>query len=85
MSTPISRRWFVAAIGGAVGVVSGTLAWRSQRGRWGGRPAVQSGDSLRYVDHDGWILTPADQERLAQAVSAPAGSGQELGARHGSR
>ena len=81
MTTHISRRWFVAAIGGVAGLASATMAWRLQRGQTERPPIAHVGNTLGVVDHDGWILTPADQQRFIQATAAPAVHGQDAGSR----
>jgi hypothetical protein len=65
--TQRSRRWFVAAVGGVAAAASATVVWRSRQAAGGRRLATQMGDSPGYVDHEGWIVTPADQQRLLGA------------------
>jgi hypothetical protein len=79
--TQRSRRWFVAAVGG-VAAASATVVWRSRQATGERRLAARLGDSPGYVDHDGWIVTPADQQRLMSASLPEAGdppSGGEPG------
>jgi hypothetical protein len=65
--TKLSRRGFLAFLGGG-GVAATALGWmyvqstsRQHAGAETLGVSVQSGD---YVDHDGWIITVADKEKL---------------------
>lgn len=65
MMTLISRRAFLGGIGGAI--VSGSVLWTyGCPGGWRGLPG--QGDSVepccQYVDHDGWLLTASDKDKL---------------------
>jgi hypothetical protein len=65
----VSRRaWLVVAAGTLAAGAAGVL-WR-----FGGRDAASSspasGAPAGYVDHEGWMLTPADEQRLAKASQA---------------
>lgn len=67
-----SRRWFVAAVGGvAAAAASATMVWRNRRSPTELRLRPQAADSPGYVDHDGWIVTPADQQQLTTGAAAP--------------
>lgn len=63
MAEGFSRRAFIGAAGGLLGawVVTGACR-RRDRGAAGGDPATAG-----YVDHEGWMLTPADKQKLAAA------------------
>jgi len=58
---------------GAVGVLVGRFGLPVvERTRGGHAPGVSSADTLRYVDHDGWIVTVDDTKKLgATAGEAP--------------
>ena len=66
MMRRISRRTFMVGIGGAV--ASTVLVWgpwalmRRPLGSGGHHPIIE-GDGA-YVDHDGWLVTTADKERM---------------------
>jgi hypothetical protein len=85
MRASVSRRAFLAALGGAVAAQAAT--WEIGR-HIPRRPAVESNPVSRaYVDHDGWILTTADKQKLTtrpmrilEDIDFPAG-GSDLGDR----
>ena len=65
MKVSLSRRTFLTALGG--GLAAGSALWAlSGSPYWGGilggGAAVE--ECCSYVDHDGWMLTVADKERL---------------------
>jgi hypothetical protein len=63
----MSRRTWWAVTGGAVlTAASAAFVWK-QRGPGAARASADTSPA-GYVDHDGWMLTPADQEKLGQAV-----------------
>lgn len=71
MMTRFSRRAFLVAAG--AGLVSAPLVWK-----YGGprteptRKPWPAEVFDKYVDHDGWMLTPADEETLtANPVVTP--------------
>ncbi len=71
MNTRRSRRWFVAAVSGvAAAAASTTMVWRNRRSATASGQTAHRADSLGYVDHNGWMVTPADQERLRRGVAA---------------
>jgi hypothetical protein len=58
---------------GAVAAASAAWAvWTVDR-PWRTPPASTLEESLRYVDHDGWMLTPEDQRRLAARATGALG------------
>lgn len=66
----LSRRAWLAVAGGTL-LAAGAAAvvWRT--GLPGVTPgAVVAGAPAGYVDHEGWMLTPADKQALAQASTA---------------
>jgi hypothetical protein len=73
MTSPMSRRWFVAAVGGLTGAASAALVWRSRRVAAAPPADAPDAASLRFVDRDGWMLTPDDQRRLAQGAGESPG------------
>lgn len=70
-----SRRAWLAVAGGTL-VAAGTAAvvWRPGW-RAVGRPSAHGSSAAPYVDHAGWMLTPADGKKLAEtslaAVESP--------------
>jgi hypothetical protein len=67
MRTDFSRRWFFAAFGGGVvGAASASVAWRATVDRPSATPAARAPGAVGYVDHDGWMLTPADKEKVSR-------------------
>jgi hypothetical protein len=71
----LSRRAWMAVTGGALlAAGSAAVVWKSG---WPGegRRTAAAGPPAPYVDHDGWMLTPADKQRLEQtrppAVQSP--------------
>lgn len=73
MRTHVSRRAFLTAMGAALlAVASASTVLRSRGCRttpW--RRAVPAGSSVAYVDHEGWMLTPADEQKLGQTPGTP--------------
>jgi hypothetical protein len=67
MRTEFSRRWLFAALGGGVvGAASASIAWRATGDRPRTSPAAKTPGAVGYVDHDGWMLTPADKEKVSR-------------------
>jgi hypothetical protein len=69
----LSRRAFLTAAGGGLlALLSASIFWRS-----GGFSTPPAGTGLfestaGYVDHDGWMVTPADKQKLtAQPIETP--------------
>lgn len=67
MSSGVSRRWFVGGVGAAA--AASLLVWRGRRADYARSAAHQRDLPIRYIDRDGWILTPKDQQRLMQRAS----------------
>jgi hypothetical protein len=67
----LSRRAWLTVTGGTlVAAGSAAVLWKS--GRPGAaRGSTGAGAPASYVDHDGWMLTPADKQRL-ELTSPPA-------------
>ena len=67
MAIEFPRRGFFAAIGGGVvGAASASLAWRAAADRPNPNPAARTPGAVGYVDHDGWMFTPADKEKVSK-------------------
>jgi hypothetical protein len=66
MATEFRRRGFFAALGGVIGAASASLAWRVTADRQPLLPAARTPDAVGYVDHDGWMFTPADKEKVSR-------------------
>ena len=70
MTAPISRRALLVGLGGGLAVTSivwsigGCNLWQAGR-----RPDAPAAASDRYVDYEGWILTPKDKTKLLAAVT----------------
>ena len=68
MTTRISRRtWWTVTGGSLVAAASAALWWKGQLPGVGPAKAPPASD---YVDHDGWMLSARDKERLAGAPPA---------------
>jgi len=66
----LSRRAWLGVAGGALlAAGSAAVVWKSS-GPGAARHPTASGAPAPYVDHEGWMLTPADKQRLAQATPA---------------
>ena len=73
VQTRFSRRAFLTAAGG--GLVSATLVWSCGRFRTDSpRRAGAESAFDRYVDHEGWMLTPADKEGVRANQVATSGA-----------
>jgi hypothetical protein len=71
MKAILSRRTFVAAVGGGiVGAGSVSLASRVSRASADAPVGAPTAASVNYVDQDGWMLTPDDARAMAQAAAA---------------
>ena len=70
----VSRRTILAFGGSLLALFSGTAIWRSQSNR--SVPPSRNGERpLHVIDHNGWMLTASDIERLQRRASAqPAGA-----------
>jgi hypothetical protein len=66
MSTEISRRTALglAAAGVMAAAAGATMVGSRACGAGGGVPRVHEDDRIAYVDRDGWMLTPAEGEKL---------------------
>ena len=65
----VSRRgWLVVAAGALAAGAAGVLLRFGERGAATSSPAP--GAPAGYVDHEGWMLTPADKQRLAKTSQA---------------
>jgi len=63
----ISRRtWWTVAGGGLVAAASAALWWKNLLPHVG---PPQAQPSATYVDHDGWMLSAEDKQRLAASQS----------------
>ena len=70
IQAPLSRRaWFAVAGGALLAAGSAAVVWKTERPGAARRPAAADATAA-YVDHEGWILTPADKQRLAQSPPA---------------
>ncbi len=66
----LSRRAWLGVAGGALlAAGSAAVVWKSS-GPGAARHSAATGAPAPYVDHEGWMLTPADKQRLAQAGPA---------------
>jgi len=71
MKALLSRRTFVAAVGGGiVGAGSASLASRVSRASADTPVSARTAAAVGYVDQDGWMLTPDDARAMAQAAAA---------------
>ena len=65
----ISRRGWLVVAAGTMAAGAAAVLWRfGERGAPSSSPA--SGAPAGYVDHEGWMLTPADKQRLAKTSQA---------------
>jgi hypothetical protein len=70
MKAILSRRTFVAAVGGGiVGAGSTSLATRVSRASAATPIGARTAAAVDYVDQDGWMLTPDDARAMAQAAT----------------
>ena len=65
---PVSRRAFLAGLGGVVTAAASMAALARTRGcaTTPGPASRHAGASVGYVDHNGWMLTVADAQKLKQ-------------------
>lgn len=71
MTTPtpsgISRRALFSLFGSGVAVASAVVLWRRRTPDAGAEPPRHPG-VIPYADHQGWMVTPAEKQRLAAAI-----------------
>jgi hypothetical protein len=69
----MTRRTFLT--GGVVGLVAltaGSVVWHTKGCSPGRRPSPAiASRTTDYVDHEGWMLTVADKQKLAPPASTP--------------
>ena len=72
MTTPtrsgISRRALFSLVGSGVALASAAVFLR--RRTPGAEAAPRHPGVIPYADHDGWMVTPAEKQRLAAATPA---------------
>jgi hypothetical protein len=72
MKFSLSRRGFLVGFsGGAASASLGWGAWERYRGAPGLKDAYPVTPCCTYVDHNGWLLTRADKDRLTSTESGP--------------
>lgn len=74
MTTPqasgLSRRAWLSLLGSGAILASAGVFWR-RRATGAEAAPPRSRGVVPYADHDGWMVTPAEKQRLA-ATAAPA-------------
>ena len=75
MSTPgptgLSRRAWLSLLGSGAILASAGLFWRRRTTGAEAAPPRPRG-VVPYADHEGWMVTPAEKQRLAAAASPAA-------------
>jgi hypothetical protein len=73
MPGPSRRAFLTAAGGGLLALISASIVWRSGRS-WTQAPKTDPfASSTGYVDHNGWMLTPADKQKLTSMQTGTPG------------
>lgn len=66
----LSRRGWLALAGGSLlAAGSAAVVWKAGPPR-ATPPSGTAGPPAAYVDHEGWMVTPADKQRLVQTSPA---------------
>ena len=63
-STDVSRRRFLTVVGGGLVAVASVALWRSSGCATAPIPRTAAAEPVAYVDHNGWMVTVADKQKL---------------------
>ena len=64
----LTRRALFSVLGSGVAVVTGAVLWRRRAPDAEAAPP-RARTVVPYADHDGWMVTPAEKQRLTAAAA----------------